>query len=342
LNSRKPIPFCNRGKLLLELQPGEEITLQGPQATLRELPDFLELEDRCGDTWVFRVKTLPPQKILFGRLRFRDHRESLSVEIGVKRQEEVFSDLSLTLFPEEASHLGVLQGKVRLYPGEYFLPRGGRLGGEVVLRGEDGATLLVSPGEVLRIEAKEARFYGLSFFHRGSEKGNVVVVLGGKVYFENCRFVGGVQEKLSWMGNGLVVARGAEVHLRHCVFFGNQASGMVVEKESRVMVEDSLFFRNGKEGLSIREKGFAHIHRSVFRENAWGICVLPGGGGEFRANRIEGNRFGGVILSRGTETIFQGNTIQRHPVGVVCAGGEETLKEENAFAENQKDILKED
>jgi len=26
----------------------------------------------------------------------------------------------------------------------------------------------------------------------------------------------------------------------------------------------------------------------------------------------------------------------------VCAGGEETLKEENAFAENQKDILKED
>ncbi|MGC8777952.1 MAG: hypothetical protein ACP5Q4_04670, partial [Candidatus Caldatribacteriaceae bacterium] len=233
-SSKMAISFSHRGRLLLSVSRGETIVLQGPPgAVLRDFPPFLELEDRIDDTWVFGVKTVPQDKILFGRISFRQTKERLSMEIGIAGKTDSPSRREVVLFPEEASSLPSLRGRAFLHPGEYQLSQGACFSEEIELSGEEGVTVLASPREVLRVEnAPKASFFGLAFLHRGTAKGNVVVVLGGNVTFERCVFAGGVQEKLSWMGNGLVVAREAKVCLRRCVFTDNQGSGIVVEKES--------------------------------------------------------------------------------------------------------------
>ncbi|NSW76460.1 MAG: right-handed parallel beta-helix repeat-containing protein [Candidatus Atribacteria bacterium] len=338
------VSFHDQGRLLLEVTSGETITLDGPpEGVLHSFPSFLELEDHREDTWVFRIKRLSRDTILFGRIRFRCHRGSPSMEIGIR--EKPVSPPSaerLTFFPENAPSLSHLSGEVLLHPGEYDVSQGVYFSGTVCLFGEKGVTVLSGTKEVVRIEnAQNSYFSGLTFLHRGTRKGNVVVVLGGKVTFEHCTFSGGVQEKLTWMGNGLVIARGAEVVLRHCVFLNNQGSGIVVEKDSLLLVEDSLFCCNGKEGLSVRENASAQVYCSVFRENAWGICLLPGSQGEFHTNRIESNKLGGVLVSRKSRATFRANTVRQHPVGVVLTPDSITCWEENTFAENQKDILEE-
>lgn len=338
------ISFHDQGRIFLEVTSGETITLDGPpEGVLRAFPSFLALEDHLEDTWIFRVKRVSRDTILFGRIRFRCHRGLLSMGIGVKEKPVPLPSAERSVFfPENASSLSRLSGEVLLHPGEYDVSQGGYFSGTVCLFGEKGATVLSGTKEVVRIEnAQDSRFSGLTFLHRGTRKGNVVVVLGGKVTFEHCTFAGGVQEKLTWMGNGLVIARGAEVILRHCVFLHNQGSGVVVEKDSHLLVENSLFYHNGKEGLSVRENASVQVDHSTFRENAWGICLLPGSQGEFYANRIESNKLGGVLISRESRIAFRANTVRQHPVGAVLAPESVAFWEENTLAENQKDILEE-
>ncbi|MEN3186082.1 MAG: right-handed parallel beta-helix repeat-containing protein [Atribacterota bacterium] len=338
------VPFRDRARILLEVTSEEPIILDGPsEGILRSFPPFLELEDHLVDTWIFRIKGLSQDKILFGAVRFRRHRESLSMEVGVKKKPSAFSAAERSVFfPENVSSLSSFSGEALLHPGEYDFPQGGYCSGTIRLFGEKGSTIFSGMKEVIRIEnAQDAHFSGLTFLHRGTRKANVVVVLGGKVTFEYCTFSGGIQEKLTWMGNGLVVARGAEVVLRHCVFLDNQGSGVVVEKGSRLTVEDSLFCRNGKEGLSLRENSATWVCRSTFQENAWGACLLPGSQGEFDANRFEANHLGGVLVSRKSSIAFWANTVCKHPVGAVLAPDSVTFWEENVFTENQRNVLEE-
>ncbi|MCX7668426.1 MAG: right-handed parallel beta-helix repeat-containing protein, partial [Atribacterota bacterium] len=246
------VSFCDGITCFLEVTPDDTIVLDGPpDGVLRNFPWFLVLEDHLHDSWIFRLRVPPRERILFGTISFRCYRESLTMRIAVKaKKTQVFPSMPSVLFPEEAVSLCNACGEVFLHPGEYAMSSGGRFSGMVHLFGEKGSTVISSTREVARIEdAQNASFSNLTFLHRGIHKGNVVVVLGGRVTFDHCTFSGGVQEKLNWMGNGLVVAYGAEVVLRHCVFLDNQGAGVIVEKGSCLIVENSLFFRNGKEGV---------------------------------------------------------------------------------------------
>lgn len=336
--------FANGEQRLLEVNLGEEIVLRGlPEAVLRSVPSFLELEDHLGDTWVFRVVKSPRGNLLFGTLRFRSRGEKLSMEIGLKEKPcSVFPHNAGVFFPEEVASWSHLSGEVVLHPGEYALPPGRSLSGTIRLFGEKGTTVLSGESEVLRLEnPREAHFSGITFLHRGTRKGNVVVILGGQVTFESCTFSGGVQEKLTWMGNGLVVARGARVALRHCVFLDNQGAGLVVERGSELLVEHSLFCRNGKEGLSIRGGTSVEIRHSVFRENSWGVALFPGATGQLIASRVEKNRLGGVLISRESQLTISETAITHHPVGIVGPLESILLGKGNVLRHNQRDVLEE-
>ncbi|MGQ9473231.1 MAG: right-handed parallel beta-helix repeat-containing protein [Candidatus Caldatribacteriaceae bacterium] len=336
------LPFYERERYLLEVAPEEEIILEGPPGgALCSFPPFLTLEDHLDDTWVFRSTYPVPGMILSGNVAFRQRGKMFSVELVLKSKRVPHSS-DKVFFPEESSSLPPLRGRVLLASGEYILPPKTVLSGEVALCGEKGNTVLVGYSEGLRIvNATNAHFNGITFFHRGPKKGNVVVVLGGKVVFEHCTFMGGVPEKLSWMGNGLVIARGAEVLVRHCLFLHNQGSGLVIEKESMVTVEDSLFYHNSREGLILGGKSFARVSKCTFRENAWGILLSPHCRGEFRENRITKNTLGGILVSSSNEAFFYRNEIWEHLVGVVCGKGSQIVWQDNHLFSNQRDFLQE-
>lgn len=334
------LPFSNRERYLLEIVPQEEIILEGPpDGILCSFPPFLTLEDHLDDTWIFRSTYPVSGMILSGNVVFCQKGKMFSVELVLKSKR--FSHPSdMVLFPEESISFSSLKGQGLLASGEYILPPKTVLSGEVALYGEKGNTVLVGSSEGLRIiNATNAHFTGITFFHRGPKKGNVVVVLGGKAIFEHCIFIGGIPEKLSWMGNGLVIAKGAEVVVRQCIFLHNQGSGLVVEKESTVTVENSLFYHNSREGLIIGGKSFARVWKCTFRENAWGILLSPHSRGEFRENRIIKNTLGGVLTSSSTEAIFYGNEIREHLVGVVCGEGSQIVWQDNHLLSNQSDFL---
>ncbi len=336
------VQFEDGKSLLLDIAQKAEITFDGlSEARLELLPPFVQLVEQVGPWWTFEVYAPSRGKIFLGTIRFREKEKKRDMHLRVKKSEPVASFAPVhPLLPEQEFSFPSAKGTLFLHPGEHLFSRGSFTSAFFHLRGEERLTVVVNEGEAVRFEGvEEGRVEGITFFHRGKQKGNVVLVLGGRVEFVGCAFIGGVQEKMSWMGNGVVVARGAQALFRRCVFAENEGAGMVVEKGAQVVVERSLFFRNGREGVFVRRGGRAVIDHSVFRENAWGISLARGAFGEVRNSTVEENSLGGILISREGQGAFCRNRIENHSVGVV-QGSESSIRwEENVLSENTHDFL---
>ncbi|WP_438315992.1 right-handed parallel beta-helix repeat-containing protein [Candidatus Caldatribacterium sp. SIUC1] len=241
------------------------------------------------------------------------------------------------VFPEEP--LVPSGGFVAFHPGDYVLQNRAVLAPPFFLVGMKG-TVLFRDGEVIRVEGGgEGRVRGVAFSLRGRHKGNVVVVLQGRVVFEECLFRGGVREKLSWMGNGVVVAKGASCVFRRCVFLGNEAAGILVESGSRIEVEDSLFLENGGEGILLRRGAAAVVRNSRFIRNAWGVTC--GSFLLFEGNEVLEHTVGGVCFLKEAEGIFAGNRIADNPLGVMQSRNSRVIWGTNLLEGNRVALLEE-
>lgn len=239
-------------------------------------------------------------------------KKTLTLLLECERREASFSDFQ-AIFPE--ARVFPEGGALLFAPGSHLLGSRLRCTPPFRITGAPG-TVLMREGEVLRIEGEGEGFVrNVTFSLQGRESGNVVVVLESRVVFEDCVFRGGLREKLSWMGNGVVAARGANLVFRRCVFFRNEAAGILAEAETKVTVEDSLFLENGGEGILARQGAVLVVRRSRFLRNAWGVTC--GAVCSFDGNEVAENVVGGVCLLEGAEGAFGGNRIVRNPVGVV-------------------------
>uniref|UniRef100_A0A7V4THE3 Right-handed parallel beta-helix repeat-containing protein n=1 Tax=Candidatus Caldatribacterium saccharofermentans TaxID=1454753 RepID=A0A7V4THE3_9BACT len=241
------------------------------------------------------------------------------------------------VFPEEP--LVPSGGFVVFHPGDYVLRDQVVLTPPFFLVGMKG-TVLFRDGEVVRVEGRgEGRVRGVAFSLRGRHKGNVAVVLQGRVVFEECLFRGGVREKLSWMGNGVVVAKGASCIFRRCVFLRNEAAGILVESGSRITVEDSLFLENGGEGILLRRGAVAVVRNSRFIRNAWGVTC--GSLLLFEGNEVLEHTVGGMCFLREAEGIFAGNRIVENPLGVMQSRNSRVIWGTNLLEGNRVALLEE-
>jgi hypothetical protein len=241
------------------------------------------------------------------------------------------------VFPEES--LVPPGGFVVFHPGNYVLQSRVVLAPPFFLLGMKG-TVLFRDGEVVRVEGRgEGRIRGVAFSLRGRHKGNVVVVLQGRVVFEECLFQGGVREKLSWMGNGVVVAKDASCVFRRCVFLRNEAAGILVESGSRVEVENSLFLENGGEGILLRRGTAAVVRNSRFIRNAWGVTC--GSLLLFEGNEVLEHTVGGVCFLKEAEGIFAGNRVAGNPLGVMQSRSSCVIWGTNLLEENRVALLEE-
>ncbi|MEN3202913.1 MAG: right-handed parallel beta-helix repeat-containing protein [Atribacterota bacterium] len=287
----------------------------------------------------FRLRGDVRGRILLGMVTFLWGRKEKLLEL-VLEAEEKHSSLEdfQPAFPENP--LFPQSGSVLLSPGDYFLTERLTLTPPFHFAGM-GGVVLFREGEVLRVEGKgEGVVQNVAFSLQGRKAGNVVVVLRARVAFENCVFQGGVREKLSWMGNGVVAARGASLLFRNCVFLGNEAAGILAEAETTVTVEDSVFVSNQGEGILAKRGSTLIVRRSRFLRNAWGmtcrtLCLFEG-------NEVAESATGGLCLLQGTEGVFEGNQILRNPVGVVWPRDKNILwGPGNVVAENRIPFLEE-
>lgn len=323
----------------IALPPGEKLlTLVLPRkARILSYPAFL-LPDPL-NPFSFHLRGGTEERLLRGTIVFawRGKEKHCELILEGEKRNPSFSGFH-PVFPEHP--LFPKGGSILLAPGDYLLEGKVSLTPPFHLVGASG-TVLFREGEVLRIEGEgEGLVQDVTFSLRGRRSGNVAVVLKSRVVFEGCVFRGGIREKLSWMGNGVVAARGASLVFRRCVFLENEAAGILAEEGTTVTVEDSIFVNNRGEGILAKRGSVLVVRRSRFFSNAWGVTC--GGLCLFEGNEISENTTGGLCLLRGAEGIFGDNRISRNPVGVVWPRSENILwGAGNVLEENRIPFLEE-
>lgn len=302
------------GTKRIALPPGEMVlTFVVPKkARILSYPSFLAPDPSY--PFSFHLRGDIKERVLLGTVTFLWGKQEKSLELILEATSERPSLVGFhPVFPENP--LFPRSGAVLLSPGDYSLTERLTLTPPFRFVGTDG-TLLSCCGEVLRIEGEgEGLVRNVVFSLRGKRSGNVAVVLQSRVVFEDCVFRGGIREKLSWMGNGVVAARGASLVFRRCVFLENEAAGILAEAGTTVTVEDSIFVGNRGEGIFAKQGSVLVVRRSRFFRNAWGVTC--GALCFFEENEIAENTVGGLCLLQGAEGTFGGNRISRNPVGVV-------------------------
>ena len=189
--------------------------------------------------------------------------------------------------------------------------------------------IVITAGEPCRVTATGCTIKGISFQ-------SSVHILGGKVFLEECRFLGSEGEP------GLVIGGAeTEVTLRGCSIYTGGV-GVSVGEKAKVQLEDCciecqqrgltaaeadvkiLRCRLTAEGgvaVRVQEGASVDIRESVLSNGEWGIGVADRGS-QLWVDKCEviGNRSGGIGVGQGTtarilQTKFQGNQRGVHALG---------------------------
>ncbi len=115
----------------------------------------------------------------------------------------------------------------------------------------------------------------ITFRHEGDQPADVVNVLGGKVSFIDCRFIGatGDDNDYSW-GMGLRLEKDTTGIIRGCEAVDNAYNGIYLTDRSRPLLEGNIASGNGWSGITYYDNatGVASQNQSVGNKNS-GIYV---------------------------------------------------------------------
>ncbi|HSV31339.1 MAG TPA: right-handed parallel beta-helix repeat-containing protein [Atribacteraceae bacterium] len=322
----------------------------GDGAVLVEIPSFLEWQGTGQGEAVFSLKERIQGRILQGSLVFCKDMRRYTLPIVLRKKYEDTSKEGTALFPEDGYTIplrleSLLENETLLLgTGDFRLGGAFSIVNPVNVAGVSSeATFLESDGAVVRIGGKGRKvFSGITFRSRSLSKGNVVVVQSGEVLFRDCRFTGGLPEKVGWMGNGLVITGSSRVTLERCSLFRNKSCGMIVNKGARVLFTQSRIFSNGREGIAVGRDGSVVCRGSHVYENSWGVSAGGGSAVELTGNFIEDNRLGGLLFSALAEGTVRGNRVWNNQVGVYCHPQTQIVFDENDLQNNACDFLRQE
>ena len=192
-----------------------------------------------------------------------------------------------------------------------------------------------SPVATFDAEADGARVKGLSFRHvsfsGGNERYSAVVVRGGRVVFEGCRF-------RDASGHGLAVIDGGTVAATGCRFEANGWDGAAAYGEgsrleiidsqtvdniehgidawngAALVVRGSLARGNGRNGIYVATPAEVLVDHNKTEDNReFGIVVAAGKGGKVSSNNAARNGLGGLAFHRDARQLeVRGNTATRN------------------------------
>ena len=195
-----------------------------------------------------------------------------------------------------------------LAAGEYRLSRPLRVTRALMLLGagmDQTRLVCASPGQVVLFEGSGpfgAR--GVTFVHEGGEVGDVVVVAGGSVDFQHCRFGGAVYDPDTDTGGaGLWLEGDARGTVRDCIASSND-DGIRVSYQAQPTLEANTCEQNKNNGIAYVGTASGSARNNTCRANgAYGIAVGERAGPTLDTNTCERNKQGGIAyvgLAAGT------------------------------------------
>ena len=181
---------------------------------------------------------------------------------------------------------------------------------------------------------------GITFRHQGNRAANVVVVDGGEIDFNLCRFTGGIRdEEEKLVGSGLLIRERTNGRVRECRMEGNGLHGVAVRDQAQPTLEGNTCTGNGENGIayfgdaggtaqgnecsdngmhgiSINEQAEPTLERNVCRENEQaGIRFSDSSGGVASQNDCSDNKLSGIIVRNNAHPALEGNNCKGNQEG---------------------------
>jgi len=134
---------------------------------------------------------------------------------------------------------------------------------------------------VSQVEGYVMRFSGdgpftvkdITFRHQGTAAADVVVVRGGFVTFDRCRFTGAVHLEEQSHRAGLRLQGATSGFVRDCVAVENDNTGILVEDRARARLEGNVCTDNEKVGIGYFDNASGTAHQNRCSGNLLGIFV---------------------------------------------------------------------
>jgi len=163
-----------------------------------------------------------------------------------------------------------------------------------VSKAAQGLVVAVSESDHLTIK-------DMAFERTGEFAADVMIVLGGKISLENCRFSGGVgNQSGSVSGHGLGLLNASTATITNCLFEKNTGGGLVVFGESNAAV-DGITSTNNRTGISFSDQTTGTIENSLISNNQIGVRISQSAEVSIVQNTISANG-DGIIFNLDADT----------------------------------------
>jgi len=257
-------------------------------------------------------------------------------------------------------------GIIRLAAGTHYLENPLELTRPVRLIGEgmDRTEVVCDgPNYVLKYSGS-GRFVasGITFKHTGKAPAHVVVIAGGEVLLESCRFSGGVLDsQANEGGSGLVICGSSKGYVKGCQAVHNEANGIAVADQAQPTLEGNKSQENGWSGIAywgsasglatkntcrrnkvhgihLGDQAQPTLEANACEENDWcGIAYYRAASGVARRNTCCRNTQHGVYLTEQARPTLEGNTCRENEwCGIAYGGSASGVARDNTCSRNKK------
>ncbi|HVA89459.1 MAG TPA: right-handed parallel beta-helix repeat-containing protein [Chloroflexota bacterium] len=192
------------------------------------------------------------------------------------------------------------------------------------------------PGYVVRFEGPgQFAARDLTFEHQGDQVADTVVVVGGTVLLERCRFDRAIAPDSGELGGvGLRLGGSASGVVRESEAANNQMSGIFVDELSSPTLEANLCARNRQSGIAFFGKASGTARQNICRENEFGITVAKQSLPTLEANTCERNKGCGIAYFDSAAGAARQNVCRENDFGIFVTERARPLLDANICERN--------
>lgn len=176
---------------------------------------------------------------------------------------------------------------------------------------------------------------GITFRHEGAAVADVVVVEGGEVAFDGCRFTGAASSEETRM-SGLRLQGSATGEVQSCAVEANDAYGILLMDQAQMTLEGNSFTQNERVGLVYEGSagGVASGNDSSLNKGH-GIVVAHQAQPTLEDNKCAGNERSGIAyFDEAGGVARNNNSTMNWETGIFVGGQSQPALEGNACANN--------
>jgi len=174
---------------------------------------------------------------------------------------------------------------------------------------------------------------GITFRYEGASQANVVVVAGGEIDFDGCRFTGASMGEGATVAAGLWLAGDTRGTVQNCLVTANESDGIVLVDQAQPALQQNACSANTERGIAYFDQAGGTARQNTCSDNGLhgielddgssplleantvsdnvkaGIRYTGNAAGEARQNECSGNGLSGIIVAGEAAPSMQGNRL---------------------------------